>query len=160
MPHHSQRNPERHSAEKQPFLHTAHFELLGRLPSRQWWVCFTADRSFPGRYVAFSLQSATAKSWQSTCTKYSHTAHKRNSYLMTFNDHDNAPGQRATTWTRRIQKAALCSYFRNVRRDCHPIVSDKRCRIFSYDVLVRTSSARPGSAKRESRGETPLRDSV
>lgn len=73
MPHHSQRNPERHSAETQFFLQTAHFELLGRLPSRQWWVCFTCAKSFPGKYVAFSLQSATAKSWHSVCTKYSHT---------------------------------------------------------------------------------------
>lgn len=27
----------------------------------------------PGTYVAFSLQSGMAKSWQSTCAKYSHT---------------------------------------------------------------------------------------
>lgn len=78
MPHHSQRNPERHSAEKQFFLQTAHFELLGRLPSRQWWVWFTCAKSFPGKYVAFSLQSATAKSWHSVCAKYSHTENHKN----------------------------------------------------------------------------------
>lgn len=87
MPHHSQRNPERHSAEKQLFLHTAHLELFGRLPSRQWWVCLTADRSFPGTYVAFSLQSATAKSWHSICTKYSHTANKNKNESCFTNSH-------------------------------------------------------------------------
>lgn len=83
MPHHSQRNPAKHSAVKQLFLHTAHFELVGRLPSRQWWVCFTADKSFAGRYVAFSLQSATAKSWHSTCTKYSHTTGEKHRARLT-----------------------------------------------------------------------------
>lgn len=36
--------------------------------------CLTDDNSFPGTYVAFSLQSGTAKSWHSTWAKYSHTA--------------------------------------------------------------------------------------
>jgi len=48
IPHHSQRNPARHSADQQVFLHTAHLELPGRLPSRQWcWWC-TDDSSLSG----------------------------------------------------------------------------------------------------------------
>lgn len=69
MPHHWHLYPARHSEAQQVFLHTAHFELFGKLPSLQWCSCFTNESSFPGRYVAFSLQSATAKSWHSMCTK-------------------------------------------------------------------------------------------
>ena len=40
-PHHSHLIPARHSLDQQVFLHTAHFELVGRLPSRQWCWCLT-----------------------------------------------------------------------------------------------------------------------
>lgn len=70
LPHHSQRYPVRHSADQQARRHAAHLLLAGRLPSRQW--C-TWRGSLPKQYVAFSLQSAAAKSTHSPCTKYSHT---------------------------------------------------------------------------------------
>lgn len=35
--------------------------------------CFTLSSSLPGTYVAFSVQSGTAKSWHSICAKYSQT---------------------------------------------------------------------------------------
>lgn len=44
--------------------------------SKLTW-CFTDDNSLPGTYVAFSLQSGIAKSWHSTCAKYSHTTKKQ-----------------------------------------------------------------------------------
>lgn len=68
IPHHSHLKPDKHSVVQQFFLHRAHFESLGRLPSRQWCWWWTWMSCLPGTKVAFSLQSATAKSWHSTCT--------------------------------------------------------------------------------------------
>lgn len=53
--------------------------------------CLTDVNSFPGTYVAFSLQSGTAKSWHSTWAKYSHTEKGNgfnHSWSMDFKHHE------------------------------------------------------------------------
>lgn len=90
--------------------------------------CFTLCNSLPGTYVAFSVQSGTAKSWHSMCAKYSQTTSAR----IIERTHDFKVYFTFLAWQ---------TYLNNVLLDYHLIVCGKRYRISFYDELAQTSNA-------------------
>lgn len=108
--------------------------------------CFTDVNSLPGTYVAFSLQSGIAKSWQSTCAKYSHTAMKQTQNFVDNLNNLRINNQFSGGFGILIHwKCILCvngnTYSYNEQLVIHRIAFGIQYKIFSCDALVPTNNA-------------------